>query len=90
MRRTVMTGEEGRTVTIHTGDQGSEILDEQGKVLGTYGTDRHEELVARHEQDGWKVAEDGDIRPEPAANTPPPPSDGPGDGFHELDLGISS
>ena len=90
MRQTVLTTGEGRKLTILTGDQGTEVLDDAGRVVGTYGTDRHEELVTRHQGEGWHVVDDSAIRPEPASRTPPPPADGPGDGFHEQDLGLSS
>ena len=91
MRKTVLTADEGRRVTITTGDQGTEVLDAEGRVIGSYGSDRHEELVEKHQGEGWRVAGDGDVTPSQVAGAPPPSDDdGTGDGFHELDEGISS
>ncbi len=88
MRETVLTADEGRKVTITTGDQGTEVLDAGGRVVGSYGSDRHEELVEKHQREGWRVAGDGDAAPEQVAGAPPPSDDdGRGDGSSELDLG---
>ena len=88
MRETVLTSDEGRKVTITTGDQGTDVLDAEGRVVGSYGSDRHEELVDKHQKEGWRVAEDGDTAPAQVAGAPPPSDDdGTGDGFRELDIG---
>lgn len=83
-----MTADGGRTLTIATGDQGMEVLDAAGRVVGSYGSDRHEELVEKHQREGRRVAGDGDVAPAQVAGAPPPSDDdGTGDGFRELDLG---
>jgi hypothetical protein len=88
MRETVLTAGGEQKVTITTGDQGTEVLDAAGRVVGNYGSDRHEELVEKHLSEGWRVAADGDIAPPQVAGAPPPSTDdGTGDGFRELDLG---
>ena len=90
MRETVLTAGGGQKVTITTGDQGTEVLDAGGRVVGSYGTDRHDELVEKHQREGWRTAGDDDVAPEQVAGAPPPSTDdGAGDGFHELDLGNS-
>ena len=87
MRETVMTAGEGRKVTITTGDQGTELLDTAGRVVGSYGSDRHDELVEKHQDEGWRVGTEGDVAPAQVAGAPPPSDDGIGDGLRELDLG---
>ena len=88
MRQTVMKSDRGREVSIETDDQGTTILDEGGIVIGLHGTDRHDEMVARHEQDGWHVTRDGNLRP-PAAGDAGEPNQRPDDGA-EHDIGPSS
>ena len=78
MRQTVMKSDRGREVSIETDDQGTTILDEQGVVIGLHGTDRHDEMVARHEQDGWHVTRAGTLRP-PAAGAAGEPDQRPDD-----------
>ncbi|WP_237215829.1 hypothetical protein [Falsiroseomonas oryziterrae] len=85
MRRTLMVSDKS-SLTIQTGDAGTEVLDAGGVVLATHGTDRHDELVAAHEAEGWRVARSGDVRPEEAADVSPPPS-GPAGPAGEVDLG---
>ena len=87
MRETVLTAGGGRKVTITTGDQGTEVLDAEGRVVGSYGSDRHEELVEKHQREGWRVAGDDDVAPEQVAGAPALSDDGTGDGSRELDLG---
>lgn len=88
MRETVLVSSEGRKATITTGDQGTEVLDADGRVVGSYGSDRHEELLEKHQEEGWRIAKDGDVAPAQVADAPPPSDDdGTGDGFRELDLG---
>ncbi len=88
MRETVLTAGEGRRITITTGDQGTEVLDAEGRVVGSYGSDRHEELVDKHQKEGWRVAGDDDVAPAQVAGAPPPSrDDGSSDGFRELDIG---
>ena len=83
-----MTADGGRKLTIATGDQGTEVLDAAGRVVVSHGSDRHEELVEKHPEEGWRIAQDGDVAPAQVADAPPPPDDdGTGDGFRELDLG---
>jgi hypothetical protein len=88
MRETVLTADAGRKLTITTGGQGTEALDAGGRVVGSYGSDRHDELVEQHRNEGWRVVEDGNVAPAQVAGAPPPSDDnGTGDGFRELDLG---
>ena len=88
MRETVLTTGGGRKITIFTSDQGTDVLNEKGQVVGSHGTDRHDELAEKHQKEGWRVAEDGDVVPEQVADAPPPSDDdGTGDGFRELDIG---
>ena len=63
------------------------MLDAGGRVVGSYGSDRHDKLVEQHRKEGWRVAEDGDVAPAQVAGAPPPSDAGTGDGFRELDLG---
>jgi hypothetical protein len=90
MKRTVMVSDKAGKVTIETGDNGTQVLDPQGVVLADHGTDRHEEMVAIQQAAGLGVVQEGDVRPEDAADAPPPSDDDKGDGFSELDLGASS
>ena len=88
MRETVLTGNGGRRLTITTGDQGTEVLDAEGRVVGSYGSDRHDELVEKHQGEGWRAVADGAVAPAQVAGAPPPSTDdGTGDGSRELDLG---
>jgi|GEM_PF-4284810 len=84
MKRTVLVSDK-LTLTIETGDAGTEVLDASGTVLASHGTDRHDELVAEREAEGWRVAERGDVRPEGASDTGPP--SGPAGPAGEVDLG---
>jgi hypothetical protein len=84
MRRTSLT-QDGQQMTIETGDVGSTVMDQGGAVIGTYGTDRHDELIERHAQEGWQVQEDGHVRPETVAATPQPAPEVKG----EPDLGTA-
>src|SRR5919112_662095 len=63
MRETVLTADAGRKLTITTGGQGTEALDAGGRVVGSYGSDRHDELVEQHRNEGWRVVEDGNVAP---------------------------
>jgi hypothetical protein len=75
MRETSLTrnasGEGPGRIRILTGDRGTEILDEEGRVLREFGTDRHAEQVAHHEAEGWRVTRTRHRRPPGAARTPP-------------------
>jgi hypothetical protein len=90
MKRTVMVSDKAGKVTIETGDNGTQVLDPEGMVLASHGTDRHDEMVAIQHAAGLGVVQEGDVRPEEASATPPPPQDDNGDGASEVDLGISS
>ena len=88
MRETVLVSGDGQKVTITTDDRGTDVLDAAGRVVGSHGTDRHEELLEKHRQEGWRVVGDGVVAPAQVAGAPPPSDDGgSGDGFRELDLG---
>jgi hypothetical protein len=75
MRETSLTrnaGAEGPgRIRILTGDRGTEILDDEGRVLREFGTDRHAEQVAHHEAEGWRVVRTRHRRPPGVAATPP-------------------
>jgi hypothetical protein len=90
MRRSVMTAGDGGRITIETGDTGTDIVGADGVLVASHGSDRHDEMVAIRQEQGWRLTEDEQVRPPEAAGTPPPPQDGEGDGVRELDLGISS
>jgi hypothetical protein len=89
MRRTVMAGERGGRVTVETGDNGTLVLDAAGMVLASHGTDRHEEMVVLQRAAGLGVVEEGDVRPEEAADAGTPPDNTP-DGIAEVEIGPSS
>jgi uncharacterized protein YfaP (DUF2135 family) len=72
MRRTVMVSDDFPAVAIETGDAGTVVLDAEGMVLASHGADRHEELVAERHAAGWRVEQDGFLRPPEAEGTPPP------------------
>jgi hypothetical protein len=77
MRETALRHQNETTgLTIRTGDAGTIVLDAEGSILHRYGTDRHEEQIARFEAEGWRVTEDGARRPAALAGTPPPPTPG--------------
>lgn len=88
MRQTSLTlgSQEAR---IQTNEYGTQILGASDVVLGSYGTDRHDELVEKYQAEGWKLGESRDIRPA-EAGTASPDKDDEGDGSGEQDLGISS
>ncbi len=89
MRRSVMIRDQGDRIVVETDDAGTQVLDGKGVVLATHGTDRHAEMVAEREAAGWRLAEDGDIRP-PTAEHAPLPHDGPAGPAGEVDTGPSS
>lgn len=66
MRRTRLTGPEGRAREMRTDDAGTTVLDEAGRVVAEHGNDRHEALLAEHCDGGWRVTEDGHVAPEGA------------------------
>jgi hypothetical protein len=77
MRETALRRQdEAAGLTIRTGDAGTIVLDAEGRILHRYGTDRHEEQIARFTDEGWRVTEDGARRPAAVAGTPPPPTPG--------------
>ena len=77
MRETaVRRQDEASGLTIRTGDAGTLVLDSEGRILHRYGTDRHEEQIARFEAEGWRVTEDGAQGPAAVTGTPPSPTPG--------------
>jgi hypothetical protein len=74
MRQTELHRPGGGRLRIVTDDRGTDVLDAEGRTIATYGSDRHEEMIARYEEAGWRVAEDRAVRPEILARTPPPPA----------------
>lgn len=58
MRRTVLKKNGAQQITVTTDDQGTQVTDENGSVLVTYGDDRHDEAVANYVRQGWVVIED--------------------------------
>jgi hypothetical protein len=76
MRQTELHGPDRGRLRIVTNDRGTEVLDAEGRVIASYGSDRHEEMIARYEEAGWRVADDRAVRPEILARTPPPPTPG--------------
>ena len=77
MRRSVMISKGGERITVETDDAGTTVLDAGGMVVAQHGSDRHEEVLALRQAEGWGVAEDAAVRPAEAADTPVPPADGP-------------
>lgn len=89
MRETLLRSGE-QQITVQTDDYGTRILGPDGKIVSDHGTDRHDEIIAKREAEGWSVLQDGSRRPKEVEGVPAPKTDGPGDGSSELDLGISS
>lgn len=62
----------GARRVLRTDDAGTAVLDgASGTVAEEHGTDRHDELLERHERDGWRVAAEGDVAPPGATGRPP-------------------
>ncbi|MBW8269279.1 hypothetical protein [Caldovatus aquaticus] len=74
MRETELHGPGQGRLRIVTDDRGTDILDAAGRVIASYGSDRHEEMIARYEEAGWQIASDRAVRPPILAHTPPPPA----------------
>ncbi len=89
MRRTVLVSDKSGPLVIETGDAGTQVMDEGGMVLAQHGTDRHDELVAEREAEGWRVTEGGEVRPPEAEGDPPPPG-GPAGPAADIDPGPTS
>lgn len=59
MRETVLMKGELETLVIVTTSSGTEVLDAEEEVVESYPDDRHEALLAKYLQQGWKIEEDG-------------------------------
>jgi hypothetical protein len=57
MRRTVLEKNGAQQITVVTDGQGTQVIDENGSVLTTYGDDRHDEAVANYVRQGWVIIE---------------------------------
>jgi hypothetical protein len=78
MRETILKGgrDEG-SHTVRTDDAGTLVLDNEGRAIETYGTDRHDEMVERHLVAGWRLAGEATLRPRSAGDgAPGAPDDG--------------
>jgi len=71
MRRTLLDRTDGERITIRSDDHGTMVLDAAGQVLEQHGTDRHEEALDRYRKDGWRIADDGAVRPASAGRHQP-------------------
>lgn len=73
MRETLLARDgSGGTMKVVTDDHGTDVLGADGKVVANHGTDRHDEMVEKYQEEGWSVAGDGAVAPAGTANAPPP------------------
>lgn len=72
MRETRLEKAGGGTMRIVTDDRGTDVLDARGMVAATHGSDRHDEMVEKYQEEGWSVAADGAVAPAVVAGAPPP------------------
>jgi hypothetical protein len=86
MRETWLHAADGRRAVLRTGDTGTVLQDDEGMVLASHGTDRHEEMLERLRGEGWGIGQDADRRPAEAGPADAPP-DGPAGPAGEVDLG---
>ena len=71
MRETLLEKAGDGTMKVVTGDRGTDVLDAEGKAVATHGTDRHDELVEKYEEEGWSAAGDKAVAPAAVAGAPP-------------------
>ncbi len=55
MGRTTVMEKDGEQITIRTDESGTQVMDENGSVITTYGSDRHQEEVDSRSQGGWVI-----------------------------------
>ena len=72
MRETLLEKAGGGTMRVVTDDRGTDVLGSGDRVVATYGSDRHDEMVEEYQGEGWGVARDGAVAPEAVAGAPPP------------------
>ena len=68
MRRTARERPGEGQVTLLTDDRGTMITAADGHVIEEHGTDRHEEALDRWRGEGWRVTDDGEVRPPEVAS----------------------
>lgn len=72
MRETLLEKSGDGTMRVVTGDRGTDVLGADDRVVATYGTDRHDEMVEEYQGEGWSVARDGAVAPDAVSGTPAP------------------
>lgn len=72
MRETLLEKPGGGTLRVVTDDRGTDVLGAEDRLVATYGTDRHDEMVEEYQEEGWGVAGGGAVVPAVAAGAPPP------------------
>jgi hypothetical protein len=75
MRQTILLRDPSERLTLRTDDYGTTATGADGRIVEEYGTDRHAEALARWRSEGWRIAADGNIRPDIAG---PPDGGAPG------------
>lgn len=72
MRETMLEKAGSGPMKIVTDDRGTDVLGPENRVVATYGSDRHDEMVEEYAGEGWKAASDGAVAPAAVAGAPPP------------------
>jgi hypothetical protein len=67
MRQTILQRESAERLILRTDDYGTTATGADGQVVEEHGTDRHAEILARWQAEGWRIAADENIRPDVAA-----------------------
>lgn len=72
MRETLLEKAGDGAMKVVTDDRGTDVLGVDDRVVATYGTDRHDEMVEEYQGEGWSVARDGAVAPAAVAGAPAP------------------
>lgn len=78
MRETLLEKSGDGTMKVVTDDRGTDVLGADDRVVATYGTDRHDEMVEEYQGEGWNLVREGAVAP-PAVAGAPAPDTGPAD-----------
>ena len=57
-RKTVLEKNGAQRITVITDDNGTQVFDENGTAIATYGGDRHDEAVKNYTDGGWTIVSD--------------------------------
>ncbi len=62
---------DGTRRLLRTDDNGTSLLDADGRVLAEHGNDRHEMMLEALESEGWQATADAHLPPPNATGRPP-------------------